>query len=92
VKAVLALAVVGLVAVGCGAGMKTGSGGPLTVTGTTTIANVKTGALIRCKGGPGAEVPPTGQGVGANADGPSSSGELQLSHRQDGSVVAVCSP
>lgn len=76
-------------AAGCGSGTKAGSG-PTTIVGTTTIANVKTGALIRCKGGPGAEVPPPRQGVGGSADGPASSGEIQLTHRQDGSVVASC--
>jgi hypothetical protein len=85
----LLLAVAGFALAGCGSGTK-GRSGSVTITGTTTIANVKTGALIRCKGGPGAEVPPPGQGVTGSADGPSSSGEIQVDHRQDGSVVASC--
>ena len=64
--------------------------GPVTLVGTTTIAHMPTGTPIRCKHGPGAEVPPPGQGVGGAADGPNSSGEIQVTHRRDGSVVASC--
>jgi len=74
---------------GCGSGKKAGSG-PITVTGTTTIANVKTGVLITCKGGPGAKLPPPGRGVSASADGPSTSTALLVVHRQGGSVYASC--
>ena len=90
--AVVLVALVGFAAAGCGSGTKTGSGA-ITVTGTTTISNVDTGTLVSCKGGiPSSKVPPAGEGVTANVDGtgPSSSGMLQLTHRQDGSVVVRC--
>src|SRR4051794_7441361 len=93
--ALLLLALVGVAAAGCGSGGTKAGHDPITVTGTTTISNVATGTLVSCKRGvPGGpmKVPPTGHGVTANVDGtgPSSSGKLQLTHRQDGSVVAVC--
>jgi hypothetical protein len=87
--ALVFLVIGGLALAGCASGTKARSGS-ITITGTTTIADVKTGALIRCKGGPGAEVPSPGQGVTGSADGPSSSGEVQVNHLQDGSVVAAC--
>lgn len=90
--ALLLLALVSFAAVGCGSGTKTGSGS-ITVTGTTTVSNLETGALVTCKGGvPSTKVPPTGEGVTANVDGtgPSTSGTLQVTHRQDGSVVVTC--
>jgi hypothetical protein len=68
---------------------------PIMVVGSTTISNVATGTVVSCKRGVPRgpmKVPPAGHGVTANVDGsgPSSSGGLQLTHRQDGSVVAVC--
>jgi hypothetical protein len=94
------LAVVGFVLAGCGSGTThTNSGttesrtitvGPVTLVGTTTIAHMPTGTPIHCKHGPGAEVPKLGEGVGGSADGPNSSGEIQVTHRRDGSVVASC--
>lgn len=86
-------AVTMVVGAACGSsGTKAGSG-PITVTGTTTISNVETGTLVSCKGGlPSAKVPPAGHEVTANVDGtsPSSSGKLQLTHQEDGSIVAAC--
>ena len=88
----LLLALVSFAVAGCGSGTEAGSGS-ITVTGTTTVSNLETGALVKCKGGvPGAIVPPPGEGVAAHVDGtgPSTSGSLQVTHRQDGSVVATC--
>ncbi len=90
-KAILALVLLGAVGfalAGCGSGAKADSG-PTTVTGTKTIS-VKTGTPIRCKGGAGASVPPTGQAVVGSGDGRSSSSKVQVTHRQDGSVVVSC--
>jgi hypothetical protein len=88
----LFLALVSFAIAGCGSGTKANSG-PITVTGTTTVSNLETGALVTCKSGlAGAKVPPPGEGVTANVDGttPSTTGTLQVTHRQDGSVVATC--
>jgi hypothetical protein len=75
----------------------------LTVLGlTATIANVRTGARVRCKGwlGPGVQVPPRGGEAGANVGAvrvtstgkktslPSES--LQLTHLRNGSIRVVC--
>ncbi|MFZ0343346.1 MAG: hypothetical protein WAL31_13560 [Gaiellaceae bacterium] len=94
----LALLAVGFLVAGCGAGTKTGS---LTVTGptTTTVSHVTTRDLISCKPRagasvePGARVPAPDEGVVGFADGrnASSSGKIQLTRRQDGSLVVVCS-
>jgi hypothetical protein len=92
------LAAAGFVLTGCGSGMHdTGPPRtrphhtvPLTLAWTTTIAQMPTGTPIHCKHGPGAQVPPRGQGVTGNADGPNSSSEVQVTHRRDGSVVASC--
>jgi hypothetical protein len=54
IPALAVLAVVGLTVAGCG--VKAVSG-PITVAGIATIANVKVGTLIRCKGGPAARTP-----------------------------------
>ena len=80
-----------VVVAGCGGATKTGSG-PLTITGTTTLSNMKVGTTIRCKGGPGASVPAAGHGVAGIADPVpgASGGEIQLTSRKHGSVVAVC--
>jgi hypothetical protein len=96
-KAVLALAllaVLGAAAAGCGSGTKSVSGS-ITIVGTTTIATVQTGTMIRCRRGPGgAGVPPVGQEVAGFADPVpgASGGEIQLNRRQDGSLVAICRP
>lgn len=75
----------------------------LTVLGpTATIANVRTGTRVRCKGwlGPGVEVPPQGEAARANGGAvkitstgkktslPSES--LQLKHLRNGSIRVVC--
>jgi hypothetical protein len=86
------LAVLGLAAAGCGSGTKKLTAGSITVTavGTTTIASVATGTMIRCKPGTAAGVPPPGHGVTGNADGPKVSSMIQVTHRGDGSAVVVC--
>jgi hypothetical protein len=64
---------------------------PITVQGTTTIANVKTGTLVSCKGGfPKTKVPPAAHEVGAIEDGATSSAKIQIAHQQDGSIVVTC--
>jgi hypothetical protein len=77
----------------CGSGGKVVTG-PITVSGTTTIANVKTGALIACKNGAGGKVPPLGKGVGSSIDVTAnssvSSGGIQVVHQKDGSAVVSC--
>ena len=83
------LAAAGFVLAGCGSA-KTPHTGPATLVGTTTIAHRPTGAPIQCKHGAGADVPPPGQGVAGTADGPTSSSEIRVIHRRDGSVVASC--
>jgi hypothetical protein len=96
--ALVSLAAFGFVVAGCGSGTTNDRRhshpliptGPVTVVGTTTIAHMPTGAPIHCKHGTGAEVPKPGEGVTGNADGPSSSSEIQVTHRRDGSVVASC--
>ena len=84
------LAALGVITAGCG-GSGTKAAGPITVTGTTTISNVKTGTLVKCKAGPGSVVPPPGHEVTQTPEGSAvSTGGLQLNHRQDGSLVAKC--
>ena len=83
----------GLAVAACGSGGKVVSG-PITVSGTTTIANVKTGVLITCKNGAGGKAPPPGKGVGSSVDldvnSSLSSGGIQLVHQKDGSAVVTC--
>lgn len=86
---VLALVVLALFAAGCGSAGKSSSGA-ITVAGTTTISSVATGTLVSCEGETGARVPPPGQGVAGNADGPGMSSEIQVTHREDGSAVVSC--
>jgi hypothetical protein len=92
------LAALGVLA-GCGIGMK--SGRPpvtFTITGTTTMTHLKSGAVVRCKGGSSTQVPPRGESVAAGQDElvtgttktSSSLGEILLTHRRDGSVKASC--
>ena len=95
IRVLALLAAAGFVLAGCGSGTTTTQHGPphtvaVTVDGTTTIAHMPTGTPIHCKHGTGAEVPPPGQGVSGNADGPNSSSEIQVNHRQDGSVAVSC--
>jgi hypothetical protein len=91
---VLALLAAGFALAGCGSGTTTQHGPPhtgaVTVLGTTTIAHMPTGTPVHCKDGQGAAVPPPGQGVVGFADGRNSSGEIKVTHRADGSVVASC--
>jgi hypothetical protein len=94
VKAILVLALLAAgLAAGCGSGKVLGS---LSVTGptVTTVASVKTGALIRCDGSVGAKVPPPGHGVSGSADGssPALSAEIDLKRLPDGSLVVSCRP
>ena len=80
------LAVLSFAVAGCGSSGKAASG-PVTVSGTTTIANVKVGTEIRCKGGPAASVP---HWYGPSyLRAPGKPGLIQLKHRH-GSVVVSC--
>jgi hypothetical protein len=91
VKALPALALLALVGFlgGCGLSKKAVSG-PITVTGTTTISNVKVGTLIRCKRGPAARVPHWFGGSALKL--PGVAGEMVLKHRHNGSVTVSCRP
>jgi hypothetical protein len=97
-KAILTLvflAMAGFALAACGSGTKSG---PHSFTGpvTTTVANPKTGATIRCTSSNGvhvgAGVPPPGQEVTGNADATSGGATIQLRRRQDGSLVVSCTP
>jgi hypothetical protein len=112
ILALALLAVLGFAVAGCGSSKKADSGqyqysvtlyekagsGPITVTGTTTIANVKTGTRIKCKGWPGrgVKVPPPGSAanVGEGEVTPSgtthSSRGMQLTHQENGSLTVSC--
>ncbi len=81
------LAVVGCLAAGCAATGKAVSG-PLTVSGTTTIADVKVGTLLRCKDGPAARVPHWFGGSALRR--PGVPGQIALVHKRDGSVTVSC--
>jgi hypothetical protein len=99
------LAVLGFALADCGSTKKAyvnmgGLGGPAYVVhGTTTISNVATGDLVRCKGGPSANVPTPGGAVAVGRDrlsptgtpsSTSSRGEIQLTRLRDGSVTVTC--
>ena len=111
IVALALFAVLGLAVAGCGSGKKARIGqytvtlfkksGAITVTGTTTISNVTTGTLVRCKGGPAVKVPRRGYGAAASSaetavtidsttTGPTSTGEIRLTHHQNGSVTVSC--
>jgi hypothetical protein len=100
VRAILALTLVaaaGVALAACGSGAKRTDGpGAWTFTGsiTTTIADVQTGDSVRCRGHTGAYVPRPGHGVSAIGDGTSlsSSADLELTRRSDGSLVVICRP
>lgn len=83
------LAVLGFVVAGCGSSIRADSAaGAVTVTGTTTIANVAVGTLIRCKGGPAARTP---HWFGSSyLRLPGVPGLMQLTHKHSGSVVVSC--
>jgi hypothetical protein len=77
------LAVVGCFVAGCGS-----SGGAITISGTTTIANAKVGTLLVCKGGPSARVP---HWFGVSAlRRPGVAGQIALVRKHDGSVTVSC--
>jgi len=88
---VTALVAGAAVLAGCGSG--TPESGPFSFKpGTmTTIANVKTGATVRCLGIETAPVPPPGQQVSFSPNAPGATGSIQLSHMQNGSLTVVCS-
>jgi hypothetical protein len=82
------LAAVGWLVAGCGS--SNGSGfSPVTVSGSTTIANAKVGTLIRCKGGPSARVPHWFGGSALRR--PGVPGQIALVHKHDGSITVSCS-
>jgi hypothetical protein len=86
----LLVGLAGLINAGCGGLERKAGSEPITIQGTTTIANVETGTLVSCKDGPKNEVPPAGHEVTAISDGPSSSTKIQIAHQQDGSIVVIC--
>ena len=72
-------------------------GGTLTFTAptTTTIASPPSGATVRCTNHgvkAGAVVPAPGHGVSGIADGVSSSANIELMRKSDGSLVVSCRP
>jgi hypothetical protein len=83
------LALVGCLAAGCGSSSGAVSG-PITVSGTTTIANAKVGTLLECKGGPSARVPHWFGGSALRR--PGVPGQIALVHKHDGSVTVSCRP
>ena len=86
----MALVTAAVLLAGCGSASP--KAGPFSFkAGTTaTIANVKTGATIRCLGIETAPVPPLGQGADWTPHIVGASGEIQLLHHQDGSVTVSC--
>jgi hypothetical protein len=108
-SAVALFAALAFVAAGCASGSKLGSGSAtvktgtvvrskafsnsLTVSGTVTISNVKTGTTVRCRGSfLTAKVPRRSEGI---VEGGSSNGarsrELKVTHLQSGAVTVSCS-
>jgi hypothetical protein len=85
---VLVLAAVACTAAGCGSSTHAVSGGPITVDGSTTIANVEVGTLLRCKGGPSARVPHWFGGSALKV--PGTPGQIALVHEHDGTVTVSC--
>lgn len=83
------LALMGCLAAGCGSSSGAVSG-PITVSGTTTIANAKVGTLLKCKGGPSARVPHWFGGSALRR--PGVPGQIALVHKHDGSVTVSCRP
>jgi hypothetical protein len=86
----VALVAGAVVLAGCGSGSP--QLGPLSFkAGTTTsIANVATGATIRCIGIETAPVPPPGHEVSWSPDYPGASGTIHLLHMQNGSLTVSC--
>jgi hypothetical protein len=112
ILALALLAVLGFTVAGCGATKKIEAKGSLTavaipnahashtitVVGTTTIPNVKSGTRIKCKGwlGHGVKVPPiggeanVGGGIAAPNGVPPTSHQMRLNHSENGSLTVVC--
>jgi hypothetical protein len=109
IAALVVLAALGFVVAGCGASAKKGgsvslilvtteslSPEALTVSGTTTISDVKPGTSVGCKGGPRVKVP-AGAGVvnagtgTARKGGHSHSKRLRLTRSPNGTVTVACS-
>jgi hypothetical protein len=109
IAAVVVLAALGFVVAGCGGSAKKGgsvslilvttanlSPEALTVSGATTISDVKPGTSIGCKGGPRVKVPAgagavhAGSGT-ASPSGHSHSKHLQLTRSPNGTVTVTCS-
>jgi hypothetical protein len=89
------LATTGFVVAGCGGSRATLPASTITGPTTTTVQTPKTGALISCKNDRalvGAKTPQPGQSVTGSGDGPSPQATIQLTRRQDGSLVASCGP
>jgi hypothetical protein len=64
-----------------------------TVPTTTTIAKPRTGATVRCTShevATGALVPAPGHAVSGSADGTSSSATIELTRKNNGSLVVSC--
>jgi hypothetical protein len=107
ILALVLLAVLGFAVAACGSTKKAyvnmgGLGGSaFVVRGTTTISDVTTRDLVRCQGGPSANVPTPGGAVAAGTDrlsptgapsSTSSRGEIQLTRLRNGSVTVTCTP
>lgn len=111
IAALVVLTALGFVVAGCGASAKEGgsvslilmtteslSPEALTISGTTTISDVKPGTSIGCKGGPRVKVP-AGAGVVNAGTGTASKGgsghshskRLQLTRSPNGTVTVTCS-
>lgn len=91
-RAALATALAAAAVVLAGCGSATLKAGPFSFEpGTmTTIANVKTGATVRCLDIETAPVPPVGQQSSFSPDRIGATGSIQLSHNQDGSLTVTC--
>ncbi|HZD86676.1 MAG TPA: hypothetical protein VE088_01560 [Gaiellaceae bacterium] len=93
------LAALGLVVAGCGSGSKVVSGS-ITVTGTTTVSNVKAGTVITCKGArlsatvtdALAEVAGSSYRITRTGKVPVPRGNLRLTRSQNGVVTISCTP
>jgi PBP1b-binding outer membrane lipoprotein LpoB len=93
VKRIVGIAVVAaaILLAGCGSGSSPQAGPFSFKPGTTTtIANVKTGATIRCLGVETAPAPPLGQQATWTPDLVGAKGEIQLLHMQNGSLTVTC--
>jgi hypothetical protein len=97
ILALVLLAVLGFAVAACGSTKKAyvnmgGLGGPAFVArGTTTISDVTTGDLVRCKGGPSATVPTPG-GAGRSRHGSAQSDRNAILNVLSGGDSAHASP